>query len=396
MLPAAPFQVVGGNGLSNVSSADPAFFIASLIGLAGIYYLFRYGYFKNSEPSSEGGLGSLYDLWHNNLSPWFYENRELIKGISDVLGWVSLGLMLVAAALVFTGVGVPVAGLLFVIGYVLGLTSAGLDIAVSSAAIERGEAEPEDYSRLFFAALCVAPGGGAAKAPLKAFVKDLAKKYGDDVAEAVIRALGKDFLKTGVRQRAEYVAELLRLVKMEGDHAVVAARQFDKLLASGFTKEEIARFIAGKMTREERLKFISRLPQNIDEVKGFKTPDTGLGKVFVESKRAEKGVIERINKVDDWLDPAAEQLKPGQAAIDKINDNVIKMPEGGDIERIINLDITNRELESGITYKDIIRHVQNDWMKSKPHITEVVLKIKDGDVIKLISITRKDYFEVIV
>jgi predicted transcriptional regulator YheO len=72
------------------------------------------------------------------------------------------------------------------------------------------------------------------------------------------------------------------------------------------------------------------------------------------------------------------------------------MPEGGDIERIINLDITNRELESGITYKDIIRHVQNDWMKSKPHITEVVLKIKDGDVIKLVSITRKDYFEVIV
>jgi predicted transcriptional regulator YheO len=72
------------------------------------------------------------------------------------------------------------------------------------------------------------------------------------------------------------------------------------------------------------------------------------------------------------------------------------MPEGSEIERIINLDVTNRELGSDITYRDIIKYIQKNWMESKPHITEVVLKIKDGDVVKLVSITRKDYFEVIV
>jgi len=346
---------------------------------------------------------SFQELWHTTLSPWFYENREIIKKISDILSWISVGLSIFSAAAAITGIGIGVALITATISYVLGLISGFLDFATSLSAIDHGSAEPGDYFSIAAFALCLIPGGTAPRNALKAATKKIVEEYSDDIAKASVKTLGKESLESVVRQRKQDVAELIKAAGLSGDEAIAAEKYFDKLLASGISAEKIEKFIENNMTRAERLEFIDEIIKkckadnfhNIDELGkyGTKTPDIGLGKAFMEVKTMEKGVPIKFKNIEKKLDEASKQLLPDKAGIGNVNGRIVRMPERNDIQRIIAIDTTNRELKEGASWSEIFAEIQN-WMKKEKnlHVTEVVVKVNDNGVEKLYSITRTSIY----
>ena len=133
---------------------------------------------------------------------------------------------------------------------------------------------------------------------------------------------------------------------------------------------------------------ITFLSSDLLRTLGFRIPDE-----YILKLRELNVILSNIISNTKWPFPASKQLLPGKAGIGIVNGRIIRMPKGNDIQRIIALDTTNRELKEGASWREIFAEIQN-WMgrKDNLHVTEVVVKINGKGVEKLYSITRTSIY----
>ncbi|MEM5783303.1 MAG: hypothetical protein QXX01_03015 [Candidatus Aenigmatarchaeota archaeon] len=140
-----------------------------------------------------GGIG-IFGFLRGNIRNFIIENSNKIKNISDIAGWISVGLMVAGGILMISGIGAPLGAYLLAAGFGMGVASSVADISVGLARKSAGINDMDDNLRLIFAPLGFIPVG----------------KTVGQVGKQVGKRVGKEFIKRELEDMSKYVTKIYK------------------------------------------------------------------------------------------------------------------------------------------------------------------------------------------